>query len=49
MTVRVFVAWYDLWIGVYVDKARRRVYICLLPCVVVRIGWGKEADHVRTD
>lgn len=30
-------AWYDLWMGLYWDAARRRLYILPLPCVGVYI------------
>lgn len=40
--VRVTVGWrwFDLWVGAYVDRKGRAVYVCLLPTVYVRIGWG---------
>lgn len=30
--------WRDLWVGVYVSKDRKTVFICPLPCVVIGIG-----------
>lgn len=33
-------AWFDLWVGAYVDRERRRVYVCPLPCVLVTIELG---------
>lgn len=33
--IRLLHAWYDLWVGVYVDRAKRRVYILPLPCLGV--------------
>jgi hypothetical protein len=39
MSVRPIFAWYDLWIGVYVDRARRRVYVLPLPCIGLCIEW----------
>jgi hypothetical protein len=32
-------AWYDLWIGIYVDRKRRRTYVCTLPCFVIWDDW----------
>ncbi len=32
MTVRPMFAWFDLWIGVFVDRPRRRVYVFPFPC-----------------
>ena len=34
VTVRLL--WYDLWVGVFVDRANRTVYVCPLPCVVFK-------------
>lgn len=30
-------AWYDLWVGAYYDRARRALYLCPLPTVVLKI------------
>lgn len=40
MKVRVFFAWYDLWVGIFVDRPKRRVYLCPLPCCVIQIDLG---------
>lgn len=37
MTIRPIVAWYDLWVGVFVDRSKRRIYICPLPCIGIVI------------
>jgi len=29
--------WYDFWIGFYYDRDNRAVYICPLPCCVIKI------------
>jgi len=33
----MFIAWYDMWVGAYWDKAKRILYICPIPCVVIKI------------
>lgn len=38
--VELVVAWYDCWIGIYVDRKQRRVYILPIPCVGLCIYWG---------
>lgn len=35
MSIRVRFEPRDLWIGAYVDTERRRLYICLLPCLPI--------------
>ena len=35
MVVKPIWKWYDLWIGVFVDKPKRRVYVFLLPTIGV--------------
>lgn len=35
MTVTLRFAWYDLWVGAYVDRDNRRLYVCPLPCVLL--------------
>jgi hypothetical protein len=42
MKIRPIFAWYDLWIGVYLDTARRRIYVLPLPCLGVVISYGRE-------
>lgn len=38
MSVRLRFAWYDLWVGAFVDRAQRKVYICPLPCVLLTVN-----------
>lgn len=33
ITVKLVFAWYDLWIGVFVDKPKKRIYVFPIPCV----------------
>lgn len=38
-------AWYDLWVGMYINRAFHIVYICPLPCCLVSIWlpiWVKK-------
>jgi len=42
MKLHCFFAWYDLWIGFYIDVEGRSLYVCPLPCVVIQIKWGKS-------
>lgn len=36
MDVKLFFALYDFWIGGFYDQKKRVLYICPLPCVVLR-------------
>jgi hypothetical protein len=40
LKIKPFFAWYDMWIGAYWDRKKRALYICLLPCCVIRIRKG---------
>ena len=44
MTIRPVFAWYDLWIGAYYDRPRRRLYL-MLPMVGVRIEFQPEGGR----
>lgn len=35
----VKIAWYDMWVGAYWDKKNRVLYICPLPCLVIKISF----------
>ena len=37
--IRPMFAWYDLWIGIYIDRKNSRAYVLPLPCVGFRIEW----------
>lgn len=33
MKIKPIFAWYDLWIGIFVDTKKRRIYVLPLPCI----------------
>lgn len=39
MRVRFIFAWYDLWVGVFIDRAKRRIYVLPLPCVGIAVDF----------
>lgn len=39
MKIRLMFAWYDIWIGVFVDKAKRKIYIFPVPMFGIVISY----------
>jgi hypothetical protein len=37
VTVRFLFAWYDLWVGVFIDRKGKRIYIFPLPMIGIVI------------
>lgn len=35
--IRIYFAWYDMWIGAYWDTFDRTLYICPIPMLVIKI------------
>lgn len=42
MRVRPIFAWYDLWVGLFVDRQKRRLYLFPLPCLGLVIERGRR-------
>jgi len=47
MKISFFFAWYDLWVGAYWDRNFRTLYICLLPCCVIRMVFDRRREEWR--
>ena len=45
MSVRLIFRWYDLWVGVFVDTQKRRVYFFPVPCVGIVIELEARNEH----
>jgi len=41
MKIRIIVAWYDMWIGIYWDIKNSRLYVLPIPCVGIVIDYQK--------
>lgn len=39
--IKLFFAWYDLWIGVFVDRKKRNLYIFPIPMFGILIHFHK--------
>ena len=37
--VKAFFKLEDLWIGVYIDRQKRAIYICPIPMIGIKIQW----------
>lgn len=42
MTVKPIFAWYDFWIGVFIDREKRRIYVFPVPCVGILITLSEQ-------
>jgi hypothetical protein len=45
MKIRPFFRWYDLWIGMYWDRAARVLYVCPLPMLGVAINLAPKIGY----
>lgn len=46
MKIRPIFAWYDLWIGVFIDMSKKRVYVFPIPCFGLVIDYSKPIKHL---
>lgn len=42
MRVRPIFAWYDLWVGVFIDVNKKRAYVLPLPMFGIVVEWGNS-------
>lgn len=35
--ISFFFAWYDFWIGMFYDQKKKALYVCPVPCCVIKI------------
>lgn len=40
MTIKPIFAWYDLWIGVFIDRHKKRAYVFPVPTLGIVIDWS---------
>lgn len=36
--IKLSFAWYDPWIGFYIDSDHKKLYICLIPTLLITIN-----------
>lgn len=44
MRARIMFAWYDMWVGVFWDKSKRRLYLLPVPCLGVRLDFATPTE-----
>ena len=37
--ITLIMAWYDLWVGVFVDTKKHHIYVFLLPCIGIKFSF----------
>lgn len=42
---KVFFAWYDFWVGAYWDRKNKVLYVCPLPCVVIKLELRRKKEN----
>lgn len=49
LKIELFFAWYDFWVGLYFNRKEKSVYICLIPCLVIKIykDTPKKIDYLE--
>lgn len=45
MKIKTLFAWYDFWIGIYWERASRKLYILPVPCLGVVIEFFDPKRH----
>lgn len=40
--ISFLIAWFDIWVGLYIDPKTHALYICPFPCCVFYIGERKQ-------
>jgi hypothetical protein len=48
MKIKLLFAWYDLWIGIFIDKAKRKIYIFPIPMIGIVIELPKPPVTTKT-
>jgi hypothetical protein len=39
MKIQLIFAWYDLWMGLFIDRKKQTVYLFLIPMVGIKFHW----------
>lgn len=39
LKAKISLVWQDMWVGAFYDKPKGIFYICLFPCIVIKLWW----------
>lgn len=39
----------DIWIGAFVDTEKRKLYVCVVPCLPIILSTGEDSRPVRIE
>lgn len=48
MAIRPIVAWYDMWVGAFWDKPKRRLYLFPIPCIGLMIQFRRMPEALAS-
>ena len=35
--IKISFAWYDIWVGLFIDTKKKKLYLCLVPTLLITI------------
>lgn len=38
LQVKMMFAWFDIWLGAYIDTKERAIYVCIIPMLPIKIS-----------
>ena len=48
MKLNFFFRWFDIWMGLYIDRKNKAVYICPVPMLGIKISWEQNSGPWKT-
>lgn len=50
MKISIGFRWFDLWVGLYIDRHNRAVYVCPVPTLVIKLQFKKpQPVYIATE
>lgn len=44
MKITKFFRWYDLWMGAYIDRVKKTLYVCVLPTIGFKVDFRTDEE-----